>query len=60
MEGALRASAQGLELIDQARKRRGWNRQSAAWAQTALTTVATLKLFWRRERLGREAFVHIC
>jgi WD40 repeat protein len=60
MEGALRASIQGLELADQARKRQGWNRQSAAWAQTALTTVSCLKLFWRRERLSREVFIHIC
>jgi WD40 repeat protein len=60
MEGALRASVQGLELVDQARKRRGWNRQSAAWAQMALTTVASLKLFWRRERLSQETFAHIC
>lgn len=60
MEGALRASIEGLERVDQARKRRGWNRQSVAWAEAALTTVASLKLFWRRERLNREAFIGIC
>jgi WD40 repeat protein len=60
LEDSLRASVQGLELVDQARKRKGWNRQSAAWAQAALTSVASLKQFWRRERISRETFTRIC
>ncbi len=60
MEDSLRASVQGLELVDQARKRKGWNRQSGAWAQVALTSVATLKQFWRRERISRDTFIRIC
>ncbi|UBF25148.1 hypothetical protein K9N68_26485 [Kovacikia minuta CCNUW1] len=60
MEDSLRASVRGLELVDQARKRKGWNRQSAAWAQAALTSVASLKQFWRRERISRETFIRIC
>jgi WD40 repeat protein/DNA polymerase III delta prime subunit len=60
MEGSLKASIQGLDAVDQARKRKGWNRQSAAWAQAALTSIATLKQFWRRERINRETFIRIC
>ncbi|MGA7933329.1 MAG: hypothetical protein WCA35_07265, partial [Kovacikia sp.] len=60
MEDSLRASVRGLELVEQARKRKGWNRQSAAWAQAALTSVASLKQFWRRERISRETFTRIC
>ena len=60
MEGTLRASVAGLERVDQARKRRGWNRQSVAWAEAALTSVACLKQFWRRERISRETFGRIC
>jgi WD40 repeat protein len=60
MEHSIAASAQGLVAIDQARKRLGWNRQSTAWAQQALTSVATLKQFWRRERVSRDTFMRIC
>lgn len=60
MEGALKASAQGLELIDQARKRKGWNRQSVSWSDAALTSVACLKQFWRSERIQPDTFIRIC
>ncbi|MGI0491358.1 NB-ARC domain-containing protein [Alkalinema pantanalense CENA528] len=60
MEGSLNASASGLQKVDQARKRRGWNRQSIVWAQSALTSVATLKQFWRGERISRDNFIQIC
>jgi WD40 repeat protein len=60
MEGALKASAQGLELIDQARKRKGWNRQSVSWSDAALTSVACLKQFWRGERIQPDTFIRIC
>ncbi|MBM0741777.1 pentapeptide repeat-containing protein [Phormidium sp. CLA17] len=60
MEGALKASAQGLELIDQARKRKGWNRQSISWSEAALTSVACLKQFWRSERIQPDTFIRIC
>ena len=60
MEDSLKASARGVEIVDQARKRKGWNRQSAAWSQTALTTVSCLKQFWRGERIQRDTFIRIC
>ncbi|MEB3292744.1 MAG: NB-ARC domain-containing protein [Synechococcales bacterium] len=60
MENSVAASAQGLMTIDRSRKRLGWNRQSTVWAQQALTSVATLKQFWRRERVSRETFMRIC
>ncbi len=60
MESALSASKTGLQDIDRARKRCGWNRQSPIWADRALTSVATLKQFWRGERITRESFIAIC
>lgn len=60
MEDSLKASIQGLKRVDQARKVCGWNRQSSIWAQNALTTVSTLKQFWRRERIQRDTFIRIC
>ncbi|MEX0270623.1 NB-ARC domain-containing protein [Leptolyngbyaceae cyanobacterium UHCC 1019] len=60
MEGALKASAQGLNLMEQARKRKGWNRQSVSWSDAALTSVACLKQFWRGERIQPDTFIRIC
>ncbi len=59
MEDSLKLSIQGLKRVDQARTLKGWNRQSSSWAQAALTTVSTLKQFWRRERIQRETFIRI-
>lgn len=60
VEDSVKASVPGLEQVDQARKRKGWNRQSAAWAEVALTSVASLKQFWRRERIQQDTFIRIC
>lgn len=60
MENTLKASEQGLVIVDQARKRKGWNRQSVAWSQLALTTVSCLKQFWRGERIQRDTFIRLC
>jgi predicted transcriptional regulator len=57
---SLRASTQGLEIIDRARKQRGWNRQSSAWYQMAHTTLPTLKRFWQQELIQQETFIKIC
>ncbi|MBW4517683.1 MAG: NACHT domain-containing protein [Timaviella obliquedivisa GSE-PSE-MK23-08B] len=60
LSGSLRASARGLEIIDQHRIKRGWKRQASIWYETALTTLATLKRFWQREPVSRESFVRLC
>lgn len=60
MENTLKASESGLAIVDQARKRKGWNRQSIAWSQQALTTVSCLKQFWRGERIQRDTFIRLC
>lgn len=60
MAATLRASQQGLEIVDMERRKKGWNKQAASWCQKAQTTVASLKRFWRREPIQQDAFVHIC
>jgi GTPase SAR1 family protein len=57
---ALRASQQGLEIVDQARRHKGWNRQASAWSQTALTSQATLKRFLQGEPIQQETFIRLC
>ncbi|NEP14219.1 MAG: hypothetical protein F6K14_29300 [Symploca sp. SIO2C1] len=61
MTDSLKASTEGLTIIDRARKRHGWTKTSTAcWWQDAHTSRATLRRFWRGERIQKEAFIAIC
>ncbi|MGD1806603.1 NB-ARC domain-containing protein [Dapis sp. BLCC M126] len=60
MAVTLRASKEGLEKIDKARRRKGWTKTELAWCQLALTSQATLKRFWRSLPIERDAFINIC
>ncbi|WP_017717648.1 NB-ARC domain-containing protein [Kamptonema formosum] len=56
----LSASAKGLELVDEARNKKGWKKTATAWCHAAQTAEATLKRFWRRIPIRQEAFISIC
>jgi hypothetical protein len=56
----MRASGPGLLIIDQARRLRGWNKQSEIWCHKAHTSRATLKRFWRGESIDQGTFIAIC
>ncbi len=57
----IRASARGLEIVNKARRKKGWTKtMTVTWCQAALTTQATLKRFWRRQPIQQETFVKIC
>ncbi|HAX87260.1 MAG TPA: ATP-binding protein [Cyanobacteria bacterium UBA11370] len=60
MAATLKASKEGLEIVDQARKKKGWNATSAAWCDDAQTSEATLKRFRRRIPIQQDAFIAIC
>jgi DNA polymerase III delta prime subunit len=60
MAVALRVSEQGLKLVDQARRRKGWTKTADAWWQVAETSPSTLKRFWRGMPIARENFIAIC
>jgi len=60
MSISLRASTQGLEIVNQLRKQKGWTKYAAAWYEKALTSEATLKRFWRRVPIQTETFIQIC
>ena len=55
MASTLRASKVGLEKVDHARKKKGWNKQASTWGQTH-----NLKRFWSRIPIDRDVFVDIC
>lgn len=60
MGNAIRASSRGLEVINQLRKQRGWNRQAPAWYEEALTSLATLKRFLEGEPIQQDTFMRLC
>ncbi|MBW4505581.1 MAG: NACHT domain-containing protein [Scytonematopsis contorta HA4267-MV1] len=53
-------SESGKKIIDTARERKGWNRQSSGWAQQALVSEAALKRFWMRKSINPDFFKSIC
>ncbi|GET37450.1 NB-ARC domain-containing protein [Microseira wollei] len=58
---SLTASARGLEIVDRARKKKGWTKTvTLDWWETALTSQATLRRFWRGQPIQRETFIKIC
>lgn len=60
MAATLRASAAGLQRVDQVRRAKGWTKTEQAWCDLVPTTASTLKRFWRGEAIQRDAFVGIC
>lgn len=60
MADTLKASEQGLKIVDQARRRKRWQKYALTWATVAATSTATLKRFWSRRSIDRYAFIAIC
>ncbi|NEQ76045.1 MAG: hypothetical protein F6K23_25210 [Okeania sp. SIO2C9] len=57
---ALRASPQGLKIVEQARKQKNWTKAAPQWLKAAYTSEATLRRFWRREAIKQKTFQDIC
>jgi len=60
MAVSLRASKQGLEVVDTARKKKGWKATAKSWYDAANTSEATLKRFRQRKAINQDVFVAIC
>jgi len=60
MAVTLRASKQGLEIVDRERKKKGWEATAAAWYGSAQTSQATLKRFRRGIPIQQNVFIDIC
>ena len=56
----IKLSSQGIELIDLARKQRGWTKADSHWVAAAHTSEPTLRRFWRRVPISMETFQEIC
>jgi SpoVK/Ycf46/Vps4 family AAA+-type ATPase len=60
MAASIMASEKGIEIVKQARKKKGWNVNSAAWSKLANTSTATIKRFLVRKAIQQPAFIGIC
>jgi tetratricopeptide (TPR) repeat protein len=60
MAATLRASKEGLAIIDRERKKKGWKATAVSWYQAANTSEATLKRFRRGLPIQQNIFVDIC
>lgn len=60
MAGSLKASREGLEIVERARRQKRWNKAAEVWCDAALTSKATLKRFWAQQPIQEETFIRIC
>ena len=60
MAPTLRASPEGLQKIDSARRQKGWNITANAWCTAAHTSPATLKRFRQLKPIEQPTFINIC
>ena len=60
MAGLLRASEEGLKIVDMVRRNLEWNKTEDSWCLAALISKATLKRFWSLKGIRRENFINIC
>ncbi|MGA9379632.1 MAG: NB-ARC domain-containing protein [Phormidium sp.] len=60
MAVTLRASKEGLKMVDRARRKCGWTKADEEWCKVAQTAPASLKRFWRGILIKRDTFIAIC
>jgi tetratricopeptide (TPR) repeat protein len=61
MAASIQASEVGLQLVEQARKKKGWNKKAHIWCDAAGgLSPSTLDRFWARTPISQENFVAIC
>lgn len=60
MAATLRASTEGLKVVDKARRKKGWTKTEKAWVDLALTSKSTLRRFWTGNSIHSDTFKEIC
>src|SRR4028118_808953 len=61
MVDTLKASEDGLKIVDEARRKKRWQKNASIWVEVAGTSEATLRRFWaRKSGIDRYAFIGIC
>ncbi len=60
MASTLSTSAIGLEIVERARRHKGWNKTEVAWQVRADVSKSTLDRFWMQKPIKHQNFVSIC
>lgn len=60
MAVSIKVSKQGLQIVDKARKKKGWTATASAWCDAAKISVSTLKRFREGKSIRQDAFIDIC
>jgi WD40 repeat protein len=61
MAPSIKASAQGLEIVDKARRLKGWNKTTTiAWHDLAGCQKSVFDKFWKPALINQDNFVNIC
>ncbi|MBG1259902.1 protein kinase domain-containing protein [Nostoc commune] len=60
MATSVKASEEGISVINQARIKKGWNKTEPALSQITGVSASTLKRFWVRESIQQKNFIEIC
>lgn len=60
MARSLKASEEGLKLVEKARNQKGWNKQASVWLDQAGVSRETLKRFRGGIAIERDKFISIC
>jgi uncharacterized protein YjbI with pentapeptide repeats len=60
MAATLRASTKGLDIVDKARRMKGWAKTNQGWADRAYVSKSSLQRFWRGVAIQAEGFQSIC
>lgn len=57
---SIKASQEGLGIVDQARRKKRWNKTAEVWCSQAFISRATLSRFWGMQSIRSELFMAIC
>ena len=60
MAVTLKASTQGLYIVEGARKKKGWGALDFSWCDAALVSKSTLKRFREGKPVLQDSFINIC
>ncbi|MBE9192391.1 hypothetical protein IQ230_18980 [Gloeocapsopsis crepidinum LEGE 06123] len=60
MTDSIQASQQGLNIVERARRKKGWNKLAYIWCDRASISQATLRRFWAGQAIRSENFFSIC
>ena len=57
---SLKMSAEGFQILERARRQKGWDKAAEVLCSDALTSKATVRRFWAKQPIQYDTFIRIC